>query len=164
VFEVNGQISRPQIMFAQLVDSNGARSGVYRAGSPADPVTLPATVYIEANDKGAPLGVVVWLNDSAGSIIAYVSTEHCVPTTPHKQTQADLVLGRPPNGWTPAHIPNCRCWPDPATPMCPPLGVPTIPPPPDAAPPADLAPQEADRPRTDASDGGVPDGARLRGP
>jgi hypothetical protein len=148
VFEVSGSFTRPQTLFAQLVDINGARAGFYRAGTLAEPVSLPATVYIKANDRGSLLGTVIWLNDQAGSIIGFASTERCVQTTPHKQTRLPLSLGRAPNGWSPAQVINCRCYTDPTVAMCPPpQGVPPPLPPPDAATevPLDAAPDATPR-------------------
>jgi hypothetical protein len=125
VIDVSGFFARPQILFAQLIDANGARPAVHQAGTLTEPVVLPATVYIQGSDKGSLLGAVVWLNDKAGSILAYAATERCIQTIPHKQTRASLSLGRPPNGWTPAQVTNCRCYREPSIAACPPpQGVP----------------------------------------
>jgi hypothetical protein len=133
VLEIEGDVSRPTTMFAQLIEVGGSRPSLYRAGTAAVPVMFPATVYIKGNDHGSLLGAVVWVTDGATSILAYTSTERCIRTTPHHETRQTLPLGKPPNGWSPAQLMNCRCNPGGDTAMCPPVqGVPQpLPPPPD---------------------------------
>jgi hypothetical protein len=114
---VAGDAPGAVVLFARLVDDQGAPPRVYSAGDADRPVKLPATVYLRvAHSKR--VGLVVWLADAGGSIVAEARTDQCAELA--GSGKYTITLASAPDGWTPALADACRCDPaDPLGPMCP---------------------------------------------
>jgi hypothetical protein len=123
VFTISGDAPGAVVLFARAVDDAGSPTKVYSAGDADHPVKLPATIYVSLSQTRR-VGVVVWLADGAGTIVAQGRTESCVELA--ASGKYTVTLAPAPDGWSPAIADGCRC--DPAEPlgaMCP-----TSPPPP----------------------------------
>jgi hypothetical protein len=116
VLTVAGEAPGAVVLFARVVDDEGAPPKVYSAGDADKPVQLPATIYLRIASKR--VGAVVWLADAGGTIVAQGRTESCVEMAASGKYQ--VTLAPAPDGWSPALADDCRCDPaDPLGPMCP---------------------------------------------
>ena len=117
VFTISGDAPGAVVLFARVVDDVGSPTKVYSAGDADHPVSLPATIYVSLSQTRR-VGLVVWLADGAGSIVAQGRTESCVELA--ASGKYTVTLAPAPDGWSPAIADGCRC--DPAEPlgaMCP---------------------------------------------
>jgi hypothetical protein len=145
VLTIAGDAPGAVVLFARVVDDDGAKAKVYSAGDADQPVKLPATIYLRLSHSKR-VGAVVWLADAGGTIVAQGRTESCVELAAGGHYQVDLAPA--PDGWSPSVADRCRCDPaDPLGPMCP------------AAPPADGGAPPSDDAGVDAAPPPAPDAA-----
>jgi hypothetical protein len=143
VLTIQGDAPGAVVLFARVVDDQGSPSRVYSAGDAEKPVVLPATIHLQLSHTRR-VGVVVWLADAGGTIVAQGRTESCAEVA--ARGKYTVTLAPAPDGWSPAVADRCRCDPaDPLGPMCPAVDGPDGGSEPDAALGTDAEP---------ASDGG----------
>jgi hypothetical protein len=117
VLTITGDAPGAVVLFARVVDDEGAGARVYSAGDADRPVKLPATIYLRLSQTKR-VGAVVWLADAGGTIVAQGHTEQCAELA--ASGKYTVTLAPAPDGWSPAVADACRCDPaDPLGPVCP---------------------------------------------
>jgi hypothetical protein len=115
-FRIAGPAPGAVVLFVRVVDDEGAQAKVHSTGDAEQPVKLPATVLVSMpSDR---VGVVVWLADVGGSIVAQGRSEICAEMAVGGSYEVRLAPA--PEGWSPATADRCQCdRNDPLGPMCP---------------------------------------------
>jgi hypothetical protein len=116
---VSGVVPGAAQLHVRLVGEDGPRPDSRTDGAPDRPVVLPAVVVVYPRERTSRIGIIVWVTDTGGSILAHASTTTCIDVIANARVTTTVALLPAPDGWSSSGE-GCRCDPAPVpSPMCP---------------------------------------------